>query len=185
MAGSIQCIIPPLSEGIDELKVDSRCRRHIDTIFITLWTLTFGTKCSRMDKVKIFKGCLPWFILVYFDSFVGGTWFQNSSYNNQSIHLHCKSINWFLCDGNFWSWSAFVKIIDRKVKRFFAVNFFFVMLCFCSALKFLVIWILVKIRTSENFDSLYYSKQQTAQQTSTCSKTTIETLEKGVKYGQR
>ena len=101
MAGSIQCIIPPLSEGIDELKVDSRYRRHIDTIFITLWTLTFGTKYSRMDKVKIFKGCLPWFILVYSDSFVGGTRFQNSSYNNQSIHLHCKSVNWFLCDGNF------------------------------------------------------------------------------------
>ena len=112
--------------------------------------------------------------------FVGDIWFQKSSYNNQLIHL---LIDWLVFMwSKFWNWAVFVKVIDRKIKRFFAVELFFIMFWFCSALKFFSTRIRVKSRTSESFDSLYHSKQQTAQQTSACSKTTIETLEKGVKH---
>ena len=54
---------------------------------------------------------------------MGDIWFQKSSYNNQPIHL---LINWLVSMwSKFWNWAVFVKIIDRKIKRFFAMEFFF------------------------------------------------------------
>ena len=87
---------------------------------------TNGKKYSRMDQVKLFKGCLP---QIFLGPFLGTlskiscergfiltlSWRRPLSYRNQSIDLQSKSMDWFLYDNGLhhkrvkwveWKWTV-------------------------------------------------------------------------------